>query len=259
MLILWHTGSPNPFVSIPYDVLVTMGRSEDFPAKVEQHGDLPNFDRLRARAMATREPSQLLATLEGGRTSWAAVGISGIRGWSAPAPASAARGDTLDSREYPSLSGDSSRERMETESDPNASTTTSSETVNTAPAYANWMLLQFKQFIVDVVEGITEVDNMILLYRILRHSQQERNAAAEAQELVLQIRLRVRANMVTRADSLLKVAAIQARMGIDQPPHRAGWLLRGNPVEVLTRAASRNDPLHNVFHCPRGDFFPFHR
>jgi hypothetical protein len=103
---------------------------------------------------------------------------------------------------------------------------------------------------VDVVEGITDVDNMILLYRILRHSQQERNAAAEVQELVLQIRFRVRADMTTRAGSLSKIAAIQARMGIDQPPHLAGWLLRGNPVEVLTRAANRNDPLHSVFHCP---------
>ena len=123
-------------------------------------------------------------------------------------------------------------------------------------AYANWMLLQFKQFMVDLVEGITEVDNMILLYRILHHSQQEHNVAAEVPELVLQIRLRVRANLVTRANSLLKVAAIQARMGVDQPPHRAGWLLRGNPVEVLTRAANRNDPLHSVFHSPRGDLYP---
>ena len=56
-------------------------------------------------------------------------------------------------------------------------------------ASANWMLLQFKQFMVDVVKGITYVNNMILLYRILRHSSQERNAAAEVQELVLQIRL----------------------------------------------------------------------
>jgi hypothetical protein len=74
------------------------------------------------------------------------------------------------------------------------------------------MLLQFKQFMVDVVEGITDVDNMIPLYRILRHSSQERNAAAEVQELVLQIWLRVRVNM-TRADSLSKIATIQARMG----------------------------------------------
>jgi hypothetical protein len=55
-------------------------------------------------------------------------------------------------------------------------------------AYANWILLQLKQFMVDLVEGITDVDNMILIYRILRHSQQERNAAAEVSELVLQIR-----------------------------------------------------------------------
>ena len=123
-------------------------------------------------------------------------------------------------------------------------------------AYANWILLQLKQFMVDLVEGITDVDNMIPIYRILRHSQQERNAAAEVPELVLQIRLRVRDNMVTRADSLRTVAAIQARMGIDQPPHRAGWLLRGNPVEVLTRVANRNDPLHSVFHSPRGDLYP---
>ena len=100
---------------------------------------------------------------------------------------------------------------------------------------------------VDVMEGITDVNNMILRYRILRHSSQERNAVVEVQELVLQIRFRVRANM-TRADSISKVTAIQARMGIDQPPYRAGWLLRGNPVEVLTKAANRNDPLHSVFY-----------
>jgi hypothetical protein len=122
-------------------------------------------------------------------------------------------------------------------------------------AYANWMLVLFKQFMVDVVEGITDVDNMILLYRILRHSSQERNAAAEVQELVLQVRFRVRSTM-TRVDCMSKVAAIQERMGIDQPPYRAGWLLRGNPVEVLTKAANRNDPLHSVFHCPRGDMYP---
>jgi hypothetical protein len=66
MLILWHTVSPNPFVSILYDVLVTMVRSEGFPANIEQHGDLPNFDRLRARAMAPLAQSQLLASLKGG-------------------------------------------------------------------------------------------------------------------------------------------------------------------------------------------------
>jgi hypothetical protein len=133
MLILWHTGSPNPFVVIPYDVLVTMGRSEDFPAKVEQHGDLPNSDYLRAGAMAPGEPAQLLATLEGGRSSGAAGGIGGTRGWSVPAPASVARGATLDSQEYPNLRGDNSRERMQTESDLNAHTANRSETVNTAP------------------------------------------------------------------------------------------------------------------------------
>jgi hypothetical protein len=96
MLLFWHTGSPNPFVLIPYDVLVTMGRSEDFLAKVKQHGDLPNSSRLRARAMAPGEPAQMLAALEGGRPSGAAGGTGGTRGWSVPAPVLAVRGVTLD-------------------------------------------------------------------------------------------------------------------------------------------------------------------
>jgi len=120
-------------VSIPYDVLVTMGRSEDFPAKVEQHGDLPNSDRLRARAMAPREPAQLLATLKRGRTSGAAGGISGTRGWSAPDQASGASGSTLDPQDYPNLSADNNRERMEMEADTNAQNVNRLATESTVP------------------------------------------------------------------------------------------------------------------------------
>ena len=111
-----------------------MGHSKDFPAKIEQHGDLPNFDRLRARAMAPQAQSQLLASLAGDRTRGVAGGTRTASAWSATAPIQASTGATLDPQEFPSLSGDSRTERMEVEQDRGATMRARTETDNEAAA-----------------------------------------------------------------------------------------------------------------------------
>ena len=107
-----------------------MGRIEDFPAKLEQHGDLTNFDRLRARAMAPQAQSQLLASLAGDRTGGVARGTRTTGAWSGTAPMQASTGATLDSQEFPSLSGDSRPERMGVERDRGATMRARTETDN---------------------------------------------------------------------------------------------------------------------------------
>ena len=134
MLILWRSTNPNPFVQIPYNTLVTMGRSEDFPTKIEQHGDLPNFDRLRARAMAPQVQSQLLASLAGGRTGGVDSGTRSTGAWSGTANIQAPAVHTLDSHEFPTLTGDSRPERMEVERDRGATMRARTETENEAAA-----------------------------------------------------------------------------------------------------------------------------